>query len=211
MNKTLLTIITLILTIAIGAQVANAIGSLTPSGTAGDATQYTLNDIYTKLTANTSTSTKSGMFTTPGSAVATFRTLTEIYNAIPTIDATKVASGTSYLGVTGTLATTTPELEWSTNQGYLNWGTAISTCAALTEGGATAGDWRLPTIQEYQSITDFSIYDMPTHIPGFIQYFNYWSSTGTAENPNNAWGWSSYNGGINNLGKANLYQVRCVR
>jgi Protein of unknown function (DUF1566) len=115
MNKTLLTILTLILTVTLGAQITRAIGSLTLSGTAGDATQYTLNDIYTKLTTNTSTSTKSGMFTTPGSAVATFRTLTEIYNAIPTIDATKIATGTSYFGVAGTLAAGLPKTGQTTS------------------------------------------------------------------------------------------------
>ena len=111
MKKTLLTVLALILTVVIGAQVANAIGSLTPSGTAGDATQYTLNDIYTKLTTNVATSTKSGLFAIPGSAVATFRTLSEIYAAIPTIDASKVAVGTTYLGVGGT-AVVAPTLIW---------------------------------------------------------------------------------------------------
>jgi hypothetical protein len=83
-------------------------GSLTPPGFVLN-TMYTLDDIYTKLTANTDATLGSGAIpSTPGSASATFHTLTELYNAIPTIDATKVATGTAYLGVTGTMYPATP-------------------------------------------------------------------------------------------------------
>lgn len=188
MKKTLFTIFALILTVTLGAQIAKAIGSLTPSGTAGDATQYSLNDIYTKLTTNTGTSTKSGMFTTPGSVVATFRTLTEIYNAIPTIDATKVATGTSYLGVMGTKQNgVVYPTQWSTEDptGYVTWQAAINYCDYLETDGSTVNAsiqniWRLPS---YIELVNAYL----TGVSGF-QSVNYWSSTETPGDPRDAYG-----------------------
>lgn len=239
MKKTLLTVLALILTVVIGAQVANAIGSLTPSGTAGDATQYTLNDIYTKLTTNVATSTKSGLFAIPGSAVATFRTLSEIYAAIPTIDASKVAVGTTYLGVGGT-AVVAPTLIWQTEpsltlchdadpsvsctagNGFLDpvgdgsvlLG-AVEYCQYLDADGTTVQTtpqnvWRLPTIVEYQSITDFSNYNPATQVSGF-QYSSYWASSLYSSISNFAWYWYANDGGITNSNRFNQYYVRCVR
>ncbi len=85
-----------------------AIGSLTPSGTAGDDTQYSLNDIYDKLSnfADTPTATSSP-FTTPGSVLASFRTLTEVYNLLTAensdLVAENIATGTTIFGVVGSL------------------------------------------------------------------------------------------------------------
>ncbi len=77
-------------------------GSLVPSASPA-ATGYTLNDIYTRLTTN-ATSTEGGhSFSPEGVPSGTFHTLTEIYNAIPTIIPSTVKLGTSYLGVVGTL------------------------------------------------------------------------------------------------------------
>ena len=231
MKKTLLTTLVLILTVTLGVQVANALGTLIPSGAPGDATQYTLNDIYTKLTTNTGTSTKSGLFGTPGSVAATFRTLTEIYTAIPNIDATKVATGTSYLGVAGTMQGLPAPLTWQTNPGLgLCWSNgqyetnngcsigngwtaqgygAVQYCANLVGEGSS--DWRLPTISEYQTITDFTTFNNATQVPGFAQYFDYWSSTPSAVDPNYAWVWYTYYGNIYDGNRNNKSQVRCVR
>lgn len=76
-------------------------GSLTPAvGPAS--TMYTLGDVYTKIANSTTTATEgSASFTTPGSVSATFHTLKEIYELIPTIDTNKVLTGTTYLGVAG--------------------------------------------------------------------------------------------------------------
>lgn len=255
MKKTLLTILTLVLTVVIGAQVANAIGSLTPSGTAGDNTQYSLNDIYDKLTNSAhSASATSSPFTTPGSVSATFRTLTEIYNAIPAIyennspelsivgdgagslflggvedgihintnpsltfqdiidyDPSFVASnikdGVYIYGVEGTYLST-PEIEWSTEQGPMDWDNAVSTCSALDENGT---GWRLPTIQEYYSITDFTTYANATQVPGF-QLGPYWSGTEFVGDPTFAGVWYSYGGALGFEGKiVDTNNVRCVR
>jgi hypothetical protein len=84
MKKTLITIATTLGAIILVTTVTYAVGgTLTPSGTAGDDTQYSLNDIYTKLTEGTDGTEGTGAMTVPESVSASFRTLTEIYNSIP--------------------------------------------------------------------------------------------------------------------------------
>ena len=92
----------LFLTFIIGAVVRTSFaGSLTPSVSPAS-TMYTLEDIYTKLTDSTTTATEgTASFTTPGTVSATLHNLKQIYELIPTIDATKVLCGTTYLGVAG--------------------------------------------------------------------------------------------------------------
>ena len=87
-------------------------GSLTPPGSPS-ATMNTLDDIYTKLTTNTNAGTHSLSTTT--TPTGTFHTLTQIYGAIPTIDATKILTGTSYLGIPGSIAVKTGEVTASTS------------------------------------------------------------------------------------------------
>ena len=233
MKKTLFTILAIILTVTLGTQVVKAIGSLTPSGTAGDATQYTLNDIYTKLTTNNGTSTKSGSFTAPESVSATFRTLTEIYNAIPTIDAAKVATGTTYLGVTGTLQGLPAPLIWQTDPGLsICWSGSqyeIDNSCTIGNGGLTAegygaveycqnlvaegsSDWRLPTAAEYNSIVDFSTDTPATQVSGFSLGDDYWTSTLRSDDSQFAWYWSVNSGYVETTARYySTYKVRCVR
>ena len=87
-------------------------GSLTPPGSPS-ATMNTLDDIYTKLTTNTNAGTHSLSTTT--APTSTFHTLTQIYGAIPTIDATKILTGTSYLGISGSITVKTGEVTASTS------------------------------------------------------------------------------------------------
>jgi len=76
-------------------------GSLTPSATPAS-TMYTLDGIYNRLIDNTTSQAEgSASFITPGSVSATFRSLKEIYESIPTLDATKILTGTTYMGVAG--------------------------------------------------------------------------------------------------------------
>ena len=79
-------------------------GTITPpSETPVTAKFYTLSEIYTRLTTN-ATATEGGHdFTFSDNLASTHYTLTQIYDAIPTIVANTVKSGTTYLGVTGTL------------------------------------------------------------------------------------------------------------
>ena len=79
-------------------------GSLTPSAPPASV-MYTLDGIYNKIIDNTVSATEAAQsFTTPGSASATLHTLKQIFEALPTLDATKIASGTTYMGVAGTLS-----------------------------------------------------------------------------------------------------------
>ena len=78
-TNTIKTLSAITLAVLISVTTANAIGSLTPSGTAGDDTQYSLNDIYTKLTTGATTTEDSGTMTVPGTVSASFHTLSEIY------------------------------------------------------------------------------------------------------------------------------------
>lgn len=193
----------------------NAIGTLTPSGTAGEDTQYSLNDIYNKITNINATSS---VKTAPDfdSIAASFRTLSEIWGLLETAEDVvipeNIKDGVTVFGVEGDYTGAPPSLEWSTYNVTANWATAISNCAALTEGGATAGDWRLPTIQEYQSITDFTLFNNATAVAGFTQSAYYWSSTPSAHDPDNyAWGWYAYYGRVYVGNKTITDSVRCVR
>jgi len=80
-------------------------GSFTPPNppTSPAATSYTYSDIYTRLTTNATSTAGNHAFDAVASPSSTLYDLTQIYNVIPTIDATKVATGTSYLGVSGSL------------------------------------------------------------------------------------------------------------
>jgi hypothetical protein len=83
MKKILYTTLIFVFMVLIGSKSANAIGNLNPSGIAGSDTQYSLNDIYTKITTGATTTEDTGTFSVPDSIFATFRTLTEIYEALP--------------------------------------------------------------------------------------------------------------------------------
>jgi hypothetical protein len=76
-------------------------GSLTPSAPPGTATNYTLSDIFTRLSTDAAAGAHAyAPTTTPQS---TFPTLSDIYNAIPTVDAANIRSGVSILGIVGSL------------------------------------------------------------------------------------------------------------
>lgn len=76
-------------------------GSLLPLS-APTATSYTLSDIFTRLTTNSSATAGSHSFNATTTPTSTFQTLTDIYNAIPTIYATDFLATSTYLSVTGT-------------------------------------------------------------------------------------------------------------
>src|SRR5690348_16972828 len=71
-------------------------GSLTPPSLPS-ATMYTLDDIYARLTTNAVAGSHSLSTTT--SPAGSFHTLTQIYNAIPTIYPTDLLASSTYLGV----------------------------------------------------------------------------------------------------------------
>ncbi len=77
-------------------------GSLTPPSGTPAATSYTLDDIYTRLTTNASTTAGNHTLTLSASPTASFHTLSQIYAAIPTVDPATIATSTVYMGVRGT-------------------------------------------------------------------------------------------------------------
>lgn len=102
MKKTLQISSYILIAFIIGAFVRTTFaGSLTPTSTPAS-TMYTLDGIYNKLIDNTTSQAEgSASFTTPGSVSATFHTLKQIYESIPTLDAAKILTGTTYMGVSG--------------------------------------------------------------------------------------------------------------
>src|ERR1019366_1346586 len=70
-------------------------GSLSPSASPA-ATSYTLTNIYPRLTTNAMATEGSHAFAPSGAPAGTLYTLKQIYQAIPTINAAKVLSGTTY-------------------------------------------------------------------------------------------------------------------
>ncbi len=104
-------------------------GTITPPSGSPSAKFYTLSEIYTRLTTNATTTEGGHSFAFSDSLAGTGRTLTEIYGAIPTIDATKVLSGTSYLGIAGSMANngafalTASSSDQSVTAGYYSGGT----------------------------------------------------------------------------------------
>ena len=107
-------------------------GSLNPSSDPA-ATFFTLENIYSRLTTN-ATSTEGGHVFSPGASPAgSLYTLEQIYGAIPTIVPGTVKLNTSYLGIDGTLVP--------------SGGTATTTqvCSGQTYYGANQSNWTLAT------------------------------------------------------------------
>ena len=78
-------------------------GTITPPSGTPSAQFYTLSEIYTRLTTNATATEGGHSFTFADSLTGAGRTLTEIYDAIPTIVANTIKLGTTYLGVDGSL------------------------------------------------------------------------------------------------------------
>lgn len=135
-------------------------GTLTPPGGTPAAQFYTLSEIYEFITNNTTATAGGHAFTFADTLVGGGKTLTEIYNALATlIDPAKVLSGTTYLGVAGTIPTQTLSAANETvSAGYYDATTLSAVDADLTAanivsgttifgvaGSATAGGGGYPT------------------------------------------------------------------
>ncbi len=94
---------------------------------------------------------------------------------------------------------------------------AVEYCKYLNTDGITLANteqniWHLPTPNEFASITDYTKYNNATNVTGFVKEgWTYWSSSEDFGNTNYAWGWDTYDGSIDNIGKSNKGAVRCVR
>jgi hypothetical protein len=104
--------------------------------------------------------------------------------------------------------------------GAETWANALSICNSLANGqqglidGSSAGDWRLPTVQELQSLIDYGRYNvaLPSGHPFTGEESSYyWSSTTHADVTDLAWGVNLLNGYVLNGDKANSMYLWPVR
>jgi hypothetical protein len=104
--------------------------------------------------------------------------------------------------------------------GTLVWATAITSASSLASGacgltdGSTAGQWRLPSRKELQSLVDRSKVNPALsagHPFSAVQADVYWSSSTYAGNTTGAWYVSMYDGVVYGGNKANGSYVWPVR
>ncbi len=121
------------------------------------------------------------------------------------------------------------DLAGTDTYGQGDWPTALTAAQALSSGtcgltdASVAGDWRLPSRFELESLLDLEYsYPALSNAAGSAQWSEgdmfagvqsstYWSSTSLALNPSLAWFVYLYNGGVNASGKTNAYYVWPVR
>ncbi|WP_415238673.1 DUF1566 domain-containing protein [Seleniivibrio woodruffii] len=112
---------------------------------------------------------------------------------------------------TGIVTDNVTGLMWQDNvlSSSMQWETAIATCEDLSLGGYD--DWRLPTIEEIESIIDYGHYD-PAIDPIFVRTASntYWSHTAHV-NSFYAWRINFKNGFSSKDGKNGNNYVMCVR
>jgi len=117
----------------------------------------------------------------------------------------------------GTVTNTDTGLMWQqdTAPEYYTWQEALSYCETLTLANYT--DWRLPNVNEFQSIVDYNRYNPSIntdYFPNTVSngYTTYWSSTTIADDPYGAWLVAFGNGDVDNYFKSyDRYYVRAVR
>ena len=112
----------------------------------------------------------------------------------------------------GTVTDTSTGLMWQKETaGQENWDRAIVLCENLTLAGYN--DWRLPDINELQSIIDHSKYNPAIdtiYFPDTVSS-GYWSSATYAYGTSNAWRLHFNRGLVYGTSKSSSYYVRAVR
>jgi hypothetical protein len=115
----------------------------------------------------------------------------------------------SFPALAGTFTDSATGLTWDeTTAGPMTWQAALEYCETRSLGGYS--DWRMPDINELQSIVDYSLYDPASSRPGTISGF-YWSATTQASSIGSAWGINFNDGDITTYAKTGTYYVRPVR
>jgi len=92
-----------------------------------------------------------------------------------------------------------------------DWADAQTYCSSLSLDG---GGWRLPTVQELQSIVVDGAYNPSIDTTAFVNYISsdgYWSSTTYANYTSSAWIVGFSNGSTDYSNKTTTSYVRCVR
>lgn len=115
-------------------------------------------------------------------------------------------------GNTGIVTDSATGLQWQDDArpSTMTWQGAIDYCETLTLGGKS--DWRLPNINELNSIVDDMVYD-----PSISNIFQntisgyYWSSTTNASLTGDAWLVPFGYGNQGHNPKSYNFYVRCVR
>ncbi len=109
----------------------------------------------------------------------------------------------------GTFTDSSTGLMWdTTTAGPMTWELALEYCDILYLSGYP--DWRLPDINELQSLADYGLYDPVSSVSG-TQSALYWSSTSSASSNSSAWGVNFKDGDITTGSKTGTYYVRAVR
>jgi len=217
MKRTLLFLIVICLAVAGSFMVA---GDLEPPGSP-DSTMVTLQEIYDRVSA---------------SPVGIAKTnLTVCYDGVGTVIA---CAGTGQDGeyqtgvsvdprftdnLDGTVTDNMTGLIWLSAADCFEataWTNALSDANSLADGAcglndhSQPGDWRLPNVNELQSLIDYSEFDpaIPAGHPfSAVPSDYYWSSTTVLDIPGNAWFLNVTWGGIRNADKDFAYRVWPVR
>ena len=175
----------------------------------------------------------------PGPPAPTMKTLQQVYDSlhpgsdtcydnVGTHDCAATTLGTS----NGTVKDMQTGLIWLKNAncfGLITWADANIRAAALASGqcglndGSKAGDWRLPTLEEWEAMLMVSCYPFPggptipdrtgnacyltgQHWATNVQSNVYWSSTSNASIPSDAWAMDLFSREVNGGTKTfNLY------
>ncbi|MDA3899098.1 MAG: DUF1566 domain-containing protein [Spirochaetes bacterium] len=115
----------------------------------------------------------------------------------------------------GTITDNMTGLMWlkSPDSTTRNWPAAITYCEGLDYASHT--DWRLPTVSELETLTNYSQRAPATWLNGQgftnVRLDYYWSSTTYAPSTADAWDVNMNNGGVHNPSKANNNCVWPVR
>jgi hypothetical protein len=112
----------------------------------------------------------------------------------------------------GTVTDTKTKLMWQKiTESAMNYESAVAYCKNLTIAGHA--DWRLPTKNEMMSLVDINfskpVIDIGT-FPDSIS-FGYWTSTPSAEDPDDIVFINFVSGKPGNADKSDTYYVRAVR
>ncbi|KAA3145049.1 DUF1566 domain-containing protein [Alistipes indistinctus] len=120
---------------------------------------------------------------------------------------TSTTRRTGQLGVL-LLAAATPGVTQTSNK--YTWDNALLACAAYSQAGTSAGQWRLPTIKELGLI--YSKKSQLTGVGSFTTSNGYWSVTEYSSYSSYAWNVNFDAGYTYYIGKSNdKNYVRCVR